>query len=171
MVKRMQTQLDFTFYKGKGQEADDTLRVGVTQVTGQLFLGGQEDVTEALPHIQVWVDLRSEGMWNRVVEIPSHVTYIRIPIVDGDSNRASQVFKKAKQIVQSSIEEGEKVLVSCHAGISRSVVLVWWVFANQLQDAEKAWSILKLKRPIIEPDERFFPFIKEHIMSIKASDR
>jgi protein-tyrosine phosphatase len=168
-VITMGTTLDFTFHKGKGHDVDDQLKIGITQVTEQLFLGGQEDVSDILPDVQVWVDLRSEGIWNRIVEIPSHVTYIRMPIVDGDAQRAKQVFLKAKQIIEMSLEAGEKVVVSCHAGVSRSVVVAWWILADQMEDAEKAWCELKMKRPAIEPDERFSEFIRENIMTIRGS--
>lgn len=167
----MRIQLDFTFESEKGQQSDDLVRAGITQATDQLFLGGEEDVSEALPFVQVWVDLRNEGCFNRIVEIPLHVTYIRIPIADGDINRAFQVFSKAKHIIQTSIDNGEKVVVTCRAGVSRSVVLVWWILAEQWKDPNKAWNFLKWKRPFIEPDERFSPFIKEHILCIRGSNK
>ncbi|AKA44400.1 dual specificity protein phosphatase family protein [Paenibacillus polymyxa] len=164
----MKTLLDFSFKSGTGHPSDDEYKIGITQVTDQLFLGGEEDVSEVFPQVQVWVDLRSEGAWNRIVEIPSHITYIRIPINDGDAARADQVFSKAKDIIELSLTAGEKVVLSCQAGISRSVVVAWWILAKQLCDAEKAWSILKLKRPAIEPDEAFFTFISQNILSIQA---
>ena len=159
---------DFTFELGKGQEEDETLKFGVTEVTDQLFLGGEEDVSDVLDEVDLWVDLRDDGPFNRVVEIPRHVVYVRIPIKDGDSERAAPVFKKAKQLVDASIAAGEKVLVSCHAGFSRSALLAWWVLSEQTGDPESAWCSLKSKRHWIEPHENFWPFIEEYVLKDKA---
>lgn len=162
----MSVRLDFTFERGKGQQADD-FRLGVSQITENLFLGGEDDVSEVLPFVDVWLDLRDEGLWNRIIEIPEHVVYIRIPIADGDGDRAYQVFWKAKQIVRMVLAEGDRVLVSCHSGVSRSVVVVWWVLSEMFQDPEAAWSLLKRKRPSVEPHEGFVPFIRDCVLRNK----
>lgn len=164
----MKINLDFTFKKGAGQEPED-FRYGITEVTDQLFLGGEEDVCQVLSDVQVWVDLRNEAWSSRIVEIPEHVTYIRIPIADGDTLRAENVLSKAKQIIDLSLTAGEKVVVSCHAGVSRSAVIAWWILAEKLQDAERAWALLKSRRHHIEPDEGFFPFIEKVIVPIKPN--
>lgn len=164
------TTLDFTFREDEAHPVDDILRLGITQLTEHLFLGGEEDVSDVINNVDVWVDLRNEGKWNRIVHLPSKLTYIRIPIEDGDLKRAKQVFTKAKSIIEASIEAGETVVLTCHAGMSRSVVLAWWILAEQFQDADKAWRHMKQLRPAIEPDERFFPFIEEHILPIRLSD-
>ena len=161
----MNIQLDFTFESGKGQPKD-SFAAGITEIVEGLFVGGEEDVSDVLPFVQVWIDLRDENPWNRIVEIPSHVVYMRIPIADGDIHRAYPVFRYAKHIAEHTLQQGEKVVISCHAGVSRSAVLAWWILADMWKDPQKAWSHIKQKRPCVEPDDRFLPFIKEHILSI-----
>lgn len=162
----MRTILDFTFRR-EGQESDDSLKVGITRVTDQLYFGGEEDVSDILPFVQVWVDLRDEGYFNRIVKIPSRVTYIRIPIADGDIERALSVFSKAKQIIQKSLSNKKKVVITCHAGINRSAVLVWRILAEQWNNPERSWLYIKNIRPCVEPDKRFLPFIRKYIYCSK----
>lgn len=165
----MKVQLDFTFQKGAGHEPD-IFRYGITEVTDQLYLGGEEDVCQVLDNVHLWVDLRDQVWSSRIIEIPAQVVYIRMPISDGDASRAEGVFFKAKQIIDLSLLAGERVVVSCHAGVSRSAIVAWWILAEQLKDSDRAWSILKSKRHHIEPDERFHPFIQKFIVPIKSND-
>lgn len=133
---------------------------GYVKVLDWLFLAGEEDVDEILPYVDVWIDFRHVSPWNRVIKCPEHVRYIRIPFCDGDLEAAETAIPIAKTIVDYCHEIGKKVLISCHAGISRSATLALWVLAERT-GYEKAWLELKKKQPYFEPDENFWPLLDE----------
>ena len=153
---------DFTF-SDKGQEKDETIALGMTRITDNLYFGGEDDIDDVLSFIDVLVDLRHENQFNRIIPVPRNITYVRIPIEDGDIERAYSVFSKAKIIINTAIFLSEKVAVICNAGVSRSTVLVWWILAEWCGDPNSAYGHLKTLRPVIKIDERFYPFIRKYI--------
>lgn len=131
---------------------------GYVKVLDWLFIAGEEDVDDIPLHVDVWIDFRDIRPWNRVIRCPEHVRYIRIPFCDGDLEAAQTAIPIAKTIVDYCHENDKKVLVSCHAGISRSATLALWVLAEQI-GYEKAWLELKQKQPYFDPDENFWPLL------------
>jgi len=126
-----------------------------------LFLGGEEDVCQVLEEVDVWIDLRHFGRWNRKIFLPDQVVLVRMPFKDGDLEKAKIILPICKDIALKAKNEGKKVLLSCHAGVSRSALLALMVLAEEFQSTEKAWWRLKTERPHVEFHENFEPLVKE----------
>lgn len=143
------------------QDPPEKHRFGVSKLTDWLFLGGEEDVCQILDKVDVWIDFRNFGRWNRKIFLPNHVVLIRMPFKDGDLEKAEVILPICKDIVLKAKNDGKKILVSCHAGVSRSALLALMVLAEEFQSAEKAWRRLKIERPHVEFHDNFRSLVKE----------
>jgi protein-tyrosine phosphatase len=150
-------------------------------MNGFLYLGGEDDLDELLygkeearnlngkgnfinqprAQIDVWIDLRDVRPSNRKVIIPEEVEYISIPFRDGFIVEARTFLPMAKDILAMKLADKKRVLVTCHQGRSRSVMLLLWYLSETLGTLEEAEKLLRSKRPIIQPDKNFLPLINE----------
>ena len=150
-------------------------------INGLLFLGGEDDVDELLygieesqnlnglgvfqnlpnPQIDVWIDLRDIRESNRKVFLPEEVEYISVPFRDGVIEEARTYLPIAKEILSKNLADKKRVLVTCHQGRSRSVMLLVWYLCETLGSFDKAYKLVRSKRPISNPDKRFTPLLKE----------
>lgn len=112
-----------------------------------------------LPKIDVWIDLRDIRDSNRNVFIPSEIEYIPIPFADGNLEQAEEFLPMAKRILSDRISNDKRVLVSCHQGKSRSVLLVLWYLSELNKNFLEAYWDIKSKRVIMETDKNFNPII------------
>ncbi|PFH80345.1 dual specificity protein phosphatase [Bacillus sp. AFS088145] len=146
-----------------------------------LFLGGEDDVDELLygieesqnlngfgffqnmpnPQVDVWIDLRDIRESNRKVFLPEKVEYISVPFRDGVIEEARTYLPIAKEILSKNLADKKRVLVTCHQGRSRSVMLLIWYLCETLGSFDKAYKLVRLKRPISNPDKKFTPLLKE----------
>ncbi|RNB89618.1 hypothetical protein EDM56_10560 [Brevibacillus fluminis] len=147
----------------------------------QLYIGGEDDIDELLygtiesrnlngkgsffespmPQIDTWIDLRDHRPNNRKIYIPTEVEYFSLPFADGSYIEAEQILPKAKEVLTNKLNNGNRVLVTCHQGRSRSALLVLWYLAETLGSYSEAFKVLKDKRYIIKPDRNFSPFLEE----------
>lgn len=148
---------------------------GVTKVLDWLWLGGEDDVDQILESVDVWIDFRHFNRWNRIIYLPGHVTYIRMPFMDGDKDRVKDVLSAAKSMIDS-LNESKNVLISCHAGFSRSALLATWILSERMNGFDEAWLELKNRRPYVEFHENFDDFVhklrnaKKEQMKMKRGD-
>lgn len=163
----MKLNHDIVYNISDQDEAEDH-RFGITKVCDWLFLGGEEDVCQILNEIDVWIDFRHFGEWNRKIFLPESVIYIRMPFKDGDIKKAREILPQAKKLIEGFKFDGKKVLISCHAGVSRSAILALWVLAEELVNYEKAWIQLIGARPHIEPHENFMELLIEIQKSVEG---
>lgn len=133
---------------------------GVTKITEWLFLGGEDDVHEIINEIDIWIDFRDFSKWNRVIYVPEEVIYVRIPFKDGDNKKVKSALNIAKNIIDQN-KNKYKILISCHAGFSRSALLATWVLAEETGDLDVAFREIKSKRPYVEFHENFSCFVQE----------
>lgn len=124
-----------------------------------LWLAGEDEVHLVLPHVDVWIDFRHYTPNSRRIFVPDHIHYIRMPLVDGDLEAAQIIFPAAKALIKHFRDQEKKILVSCHAGVSRSATLCLWILAEQYLDFDKAWEHMKAIRPYFSPDEGFQPLL------------
>lgn len=143
------------------QDPPDEFRYGVSKLTDWLFLGGEEDVCQVLGEIDIWLDFRHFGKWNRKIFLPDKVVLIRMPFEDGDVDKAKVILPMCKDLVLKARDQGKKVLLSCHAGVSRSALLALMILVDELGDPERAWFRLKEKRPHVEFHDNFLPIVKD----------
>jgi protein-tyrosine phosphatase len=150
-------------------------------IDGLLFLGGEDDVDELLygkeesrnlngkgvfhnkptPQIDVWIDLRDVRDSNRKVFLPDKIEYLSVPFRDGVIEEARTNLPIAKKLLGEKLADNKRVLVTCHQGRSRSVMLLLWYFSETLGTFEESYKLIRSKRPIIDPDKNFTSLIEE----------
>lgn len=166
----------------KHQPPDWESKYGYSEIIKDiLYLGGEDDIDELLygvvesrninrsgkfehqpsPRIDVWIDLRDIRSSNRNVFIPEAIEYLAFPFRDGELDEAKEFLPKAKEALQNRIYQHKRILVTCHQGRSRSVMLLLWFLVEKGGSFKKAFNDIKTKRPIIAPDKNFKPLIEE----------
>jgi len=164
------------------QPPDYEYKYGHSEIIKEkLFLGGEDDVddllygteearhlngkgsfsNQAFPQIDTWIDLRDNRPSNRQIYIPEGVQYVSIPFRDGFLDEARVNLPLAEQVLRNALNANQKVLVTCHQGRSRSVILLLWYFAKKEGSFLDAYWLIKGKRPIMNPDKNFKPLIDE----------
>jgi protein-tyrosine phosphatase len=136
------------------------MEFGAIQVLPWLYLCGYRQVDSVINKVDIWIDFRNELPTNLKINVPSNVVDIKMPFVDGDLDKAKKVYPMAKLILNQAKINGQKVLVSCHAGASRSALLALWCMAEEM-GYEKAYSKMKLINPNLKIDNEFAPIIKQ----------
>lgn len=143
---------------------DEKLYISGEDELDELLYGEEESLNlnlhgkfndHPLPKIDVWIDLRDIRESNRKVLIPTGIEYISIPFVDGNLEQAEEFLPIAKSILSSRMSNGKRVLVSCHQGKSRSVLLVLWYLCELNKNFLESYWDIKSKRTIMEPDKNF----------------
>ena len=91
-------------------------------------------------------------------KFPSDFKYLQLPINDFPNQDITYYF----QDVVNFIDEADKVLVHCAAGISRSssMIIAYLMIRNKVKYQE-AHDLVKKKRPIICPNRGFVNQLKE----------
>ena len=89
---------------------------------------------------------------------PKDFKYLQLPINDAISQDLTLYFQEAFNF----IDESERVLVHCHAGVSRSasIIIAYLMLKNKWRYNE-AFTHVKKKRPIINPNRGFVSQLKE----------
>jgi len=127
----------------------------MSEIISGLYLGDEEDafdqrLSSGLTVVNIAAEAKQTPYANR---------YFHIPANDVPTEQLDKYFPYAIQIIEDELTRGNKVLVHCLAGISRSATIViaylmWkyrWSFPT-------AYEYVKTKRPIIDPN---FGFISQ----------
>ncbi len=157
------------------------IRVLATEFLPGLWLSGEDGLDECLfgeqaaqilistgrlpkevhPQVDVWIDFRNDNLGsNRRVIAPASVTTVRFPLRDGDLAAARSVFPAAKTLVDHFRKQDRRILVSCHAGFSRSAAFALWIMSEKM-GYETACEQLARLRPYANPQHRFAPLLEE----------
>lgn len=149
-------------------------------IPNQLYIAGEDDVDQLLygkeearhlnstfsfkgkpdPQIDCWIDCRDIRKNNRQVYIPKEIEKYDFPFKDGDYESAKKTLPKAKEVLKQILKNGKRVLVTCHEGRSRSVLLVLYLLAEE-KSFLNAYLHLQSKRPIMNIHKNFQPFLDE----------
>jgi protein tyrosine phosphatase (PTP) superfamily phosphohydrolase (DUF442 family) len=92
----------------------------------------------------------------------------KIPLYDGPGNKLWQI-TMAVDIINTLLSNGEKVLVHCHSGMSRSPSIVALVLAvnNICPTLEEAFNFVKTYRSIAHAHAGLWPIIEQGYLHIK----
>jgi protein-tyrosine phosphatase len=124
----------------------------MSEIISGLFLGGMEDAFNPV-HSQgaTVINVASE-----VPQTPYANRYVHISADDVPTERLSRFFTHAIEIIDNELAMGNKVLVHCFAGISRSatIVIAYLMWKNRWAFS-KAYEYVKSKRPIVDPNFGF----------------
>ena len=90
------------------------------------------------------------------------INYFNIPITDQNNSDISQYLEDSYQFIESQCQEGHNVLVHCIFGRSRSVaVCVYYLMKKYNITFDKAYQIIKKKKPFININKKFIQQLKE----------
>jgi protein-tyrosine phosphatase len=93
---------------------------GICWITEQVAIGSINDVERAAKECQAILSLVPLP---RGVVLPSDIDHLLVEMTDGAGNGERQV-RHAVDFLNDFARDGEKVFVHCHAGRSRSVVIL-----------------------------------------------
>lgn len=83
-------------------------------------------------------------------------SYLRIPVKDTWNQNLPSHFNKAFEFINQAKVRGEKVMIHCTAGISRSATItIAYIMNEQRKNLNDAISFVRSKRPIIAPNLDF----------------
>ena len=121
-----------------------------SQITDQLYLGGFFDHHD-------WDILQQQGV-NAVVNLQAErrdrfgdhapPNYLWLPTIDHTSPSQADL-QRGVAFVNDAIKRGQRVLIHCHAGMSRSATLAAAVLVNQGYTPDQAIKLLQAKRPVV----------------------
>ncbi len=140
----------------------------VDKITPNVWLGGREAILENPPQFDVVItvitrqELENYQIEKYVKQTHPNCEWVYFDVDDVEDAPIQTLFREVHEIIQKAESENKTVLVHCAAGISRSASLVIahlmlkhkWTF-------QQAHYSVKLKRPIITPNDGFVKALKE----------
>jgi len=139
----------------------------IDKITDKLYLGNecgahnQEMLTKlGITHILVAGNYLHQ-------KFPKNYKYLKLPLID----RPKQDLFAHLQDAFDYIDSGEKVLVHCAGGMSRSAsIVIAYVMVKNKWKYEETYKFLKEKRPIVCPNEGFVTQLKQLEEMIEKED-
>lgn len=119
-------------------------------ITSNIAIGNYLDAQEADLHAHVDAVLCLKE--NCCDERRTDVEVLCIPLIDGPGNRMSSI-ESALDFIDDIVSSGMKILVHCHAGRSRSVVIVMRFLMKTMSiSRDDALKMIACKRDIYLSD-------------------
>jgi hypothetical protein len=127
--------------------------------TGLLYIGGVEARryvgAKDIACVIVLVTPKEYSAPN-LLKLPDHVQEHHYPIEDEDGESIQRAIAAMLPHVEEHTARGQRVLVHCWAGISRSASLVIaYLMKQHAVTADEALTRLRKKRPIVDPNDGF----------------
>lgn len=127
-----------------------------TRVLAFLYLGNERDAQslDALQQIGV------THVLNATTHVPCYhegsIHYQRIPVADSCQQDLRQYFDESFRFIDGARRAGGKVLVHCHAGVSRSATIaIAYILEHSRMSMLEAYDYVKQRRDIISPNLNF----------------
>lgn len=93
----------------------------------------------------------------------SNTRHMCLNILDLPQTELSDYYMQAFTFIEECISSNGKVLIHCNAGVSRSAaILIAYLMKTQTLSYDAAWSIVKEKRPNINPNIGFIFQLKNY---------
>uniref|UniRef100_A0A1I8BZH1 protein-tyrosine-phosphatase n=1 Tax=Meloidogyne hapla TaxID=6305 RepID=A0A1I8BZH1_MELHA len=138
----------------------------ITKLFDYLFLGSQKDAldNELLLRLGITRVINLSENCPRPTSLPDDLQhFLRIPVSDTYSAKLLPHFDSAYQFIENAKQEGEKVLIHCLAGISRSpTVAIAYVMRSRKMTNDEAYNFVKCRRPTISPNFNFLGQLFEY---------
>jgi len=132
--------------------------IPMTQILPHLYVGNEVDAAN-LDALRLHGISHILNVTNSVPcfhEGESAMRYMRIPVRDNGLINLRMHFQSALDFIEEARRRNARVLVHCHAGISRSsTVVIAYVMKHMNLAMAQAYQFVKSKRPIIAPNLGF----------------
>ena len=127
-----------------------------TKVMPFLWLGNSNTAHNK----QLMVKMGITHVLNTAIEVdnafPELFVYSKIGLEDHEDQEMDGVFEHAFKFINRVRECGGRILVHCTAGVSRAACIVLgYIVQEEEQLLVDAYAILRLMRPIVDPNENF----------------
>ncbi len=98
------------------------------------------------------------------VQLREHVgiTYYHLPVLDESQQNIIQFFDKVFLKIDELVAQGQYVVINCQAGVSRSASFVIGYLIKKGLSYDNSYQLLKLCRPIINPNRGFVEQLKQY---------
>jgi protein tyrosine phosphatase (PTP) superfamily phosphohydrolase (DUF442 family) len=98
----------------------------------------------------------TQSVVNFEVPLPPAVEGLHIDVEDHDDANLLDELPDALEFIDEALEDGGKVLVHCHAGVSRSTaVILAYMCSSMGLSLDEALEVLKLDHPCAMPNDGF----------------
>ena len=88
--------------------------------------------------------------------------YLYIPLYDSESQKLEKYLEKSNKFIKEGSENGNKILIHCGAGMSRSVTLcLMYMIIEKKYKFSEANKIMKEKRPCALPNMGFRKLLEQ----------
>lgn len=115
----------------------------------------------------------------RVLNVTSHVPgyhqdsgicYKTLPAMDSGHQNLRQYFDEAIHFIDEARQSGERVLVHCQAGVSRSpTIVIAYLMKHTRRTMVDSYKYVKARRPIISPNLNFMGQLVEWETALQAN--
>lgn len=138
----------------------------MTKITEYMYLGDVDDarkLKEGSSKYDCIINLYADSINDKSYRKFKHIPVIYVNIEDNESENIAKYFKYLNDVIQGVERRGEKVLIHCRAGVSRSasVVIAYLMYRYKL-NLEEAFEYVKNKRPQIDPNYGFLKRLKAY---------
>jgi hypothetical protein len=129
-----------------------------TEIVTSLFLGSSFNAYDIYflrrKRINVIINITDEI--NNFYETDNSLTYYRFPIRDNNLDEINTILNESYNIIDHHLKNGDKVLVHCYMGASRSAsVVIYYMMKKYKISYKKALEIVKTLRPVVNLTEKF----------------
>jgi len=140
----------------------------MTHILDGLYIGSETNARNL-------EELSSEQI-RYIVNVTSHVPlyhseqfhYCHLPADDSQKQNLLEYFDRAYSFIHNAIENNEKVLVHCVAGISRSpAIVIGFLMRYAKMNMNDAYDFVKRKRSIVSPNLNFMGQLLEYEKKLK----
>ena len=135
----------------------------ISRITDTLYISGKEDCMN-LPVLQ---EHGISHIINMTTDIPNHfidskIHYLSLPALDSHRQTLTEFFQIAFSFIEAAKEKHGRVLVHCHAGISRSssMVIAYLMWSRRWRFTETI-EFVKQQRSCIDPNIGFIGQLME----------
>lgn len=91
------------------------------------------------------------------------IRYLRLPLYDSLDEDILRYLPTACQFIDDCLARGEKVLIHCQAGVSRSAsVCIAWLMLRRGLSYQQAYMAVKSRRSCVNPNDRFANDLSNH---------
>jgi protein-tyrosine phosphatase len=140
----------------------------MTHIIDGLYIGSESNAKN--------LDELSSEQIRCIVNVTSHVPlyhsdqlqYCHLPADDTQKQNLLEYFDRAYSFIHNAIENNEKVLVHCVAGISRSpAIVIGFLMRYAKMNMNDAYDYVKRKRSIVSPNLNFMGQLLEYEKKLK----